>query len=140
MRKWVFIILLFFTAIINADNLKLQNVILSKTNRALAEKVYQHACSNCHAPKVAKGLNAPPAFDVEAWKVRFNHAKEQAAQNPNRYKSPYDYLVQQIKIGKGLMHHGGLCLESKLSKEECSENAYIQVIKYMSEPNPTTTQ
>lgn len=97
------------------------------------QEIYQKACSNCHAPKLAKGLQAPAAFDKQAWATRLQQAKQAVKKDPSRYKNEYDYLYQQVKIGRGLMHHGGLCKEAGLSADNCSKQAMIAVIKYMSQ-------
>lgn len=97
------------------------------------QEIYQKACSNCHAPKLAKGLQAPAAFDQKAWSARLQQAKQAAKQNPGRYKNEYDYLYHQVMVGRGLMHHGGLCKEAGLTANDCSKQAMIAVIKYMSQ-------
>lgn len=99
----------------------------------LGKTVYLNACSTCHAPKVAKGMKAPAAFDAHAWNERFIKADRAAKQQAERYPTAMDYLIAQTKIGKGLMHHGGLCAESG-AHPNCSDKAYQQAILYMSQP------
>ena len=98
----------------------------------LGKATYQIACSNCHAPALAKGMGAPAAFDKKAWKARFKTATIEAKDNPQRYKTPLDYLLNSVINGKNLMHHGGLCHESTVHSKNCSRTAYIQAIRYMS--------
>jgi len=102
-------------------------------NHDLGEQTYNLTCKNCHAPEVANALKAPAAFNKEAWAKRINEAKLQAKQNPEKYKSAWDYLLQQVKRGKGLMHYGGLCLDIKAKDKNCSDEAYLAAIKYMSQ-------
>jgi len=98
----------------------------------LGRVTYQTACSTCHAPNLAKSIGAPAAFDKKAWKVRFKKAKMEAKKDPQRYKTPADYLLNSVIKGKNLMHHGGLCHESKIAEKYCSNEAFIQAIQYMS--------
>ena len=93
---------------------------------------YQMACSNCHSPTMAKGMGAPAAFDKKAWDVRFKQAKIAVKNHPEQYKTPLDYLLTSVIKGKNLMHHGGMCHESNLHKRNCTKEAYIQAIQYMS--------
>lgn len=93
---------------------------------------YQMACSRCHSPSLAKGMGAPAAFDKKAWKSRFKKAETEVKNNPQRYKTPTDYLLTSVIKGKNLMHHGGLCRESTTNDKYCSKTAYIEAIQYMS--------
>lgn len=95
--------------------------------------LYQAACSVCHAPEKAKAIKAPAAFDALAWQQRFKQAKKEAKDN-FKFKTAADYFLYQIHIGKGLMHHGGLCNESKAAHPnlDCSDASYLQAIEYMS--------
>lgn len=102
----------------------------------LGKKTYDAACQNCHTPKLAKAINAPPAFNKEAWDARFKTASLEAQKNPTRYKSAIDYLLYHVTIGKGLMHHGGLCNESPAKDKDCSNDALIDAIYYMSQHYP----
>lgn len=61
----------------------------------------------------SKAMHAPAAFDASAWKLRYKNAKNEVKENPT-FKTTDDYFLHQVTIGKGLMHHGGLCEESKL--------------------------
>lgn len=99
----------------------------------LGQTTYEIACKNCHAPQLASGLHAPAAFDKKAWAVRFEHAKIEAEKKPARFKSAMDYLLYSVQIGKGLMHHGGLCNEADMPGTQCSNEALIQAIRYMSQ-------
>lgn len=96
----------------------------------LGKIVYEKACANCHSADKAKAINAPAAFDKKAWQMRFENAKKHIGPEAP-FKNAYDYLVYQVKIGRGLMHHHGLCLESSLPKSYCTNPAYIAAIKYM---------
>lgn len=98
----------------------------------LGEKTYNISCANCHADKVAKSIGAPPAFSKKQWRKRYKNAKVASKDNPEKYKSATDYLLQQVKKGKGLMHHGGLCNESHHKDKDCSDKALIAAIEYMS--------
>lgn len=97
------------------------------------EKIYQAACRNCHAPNLAQAVKAPSAFDKKVWDARFKAASEEAKKNPTRYKDAIHYLLSHLKMGKGLMYHGGLCHESKMSKQDCSDQSLIDAILYMSQ-------
>lgn len=103
---------------------------VNTATNSLGEKTYQHACVKCHAPNVAGALKAPAAFNKQAWQTRIQHAKLAIVDN-EKYKDEYQYLVHQVKIGKGLMHHHGLCLESPDSEKVCNDAAYVEAIKYM---------
>lgn len=99
----------------------------------LGKKTYEIACQNCHSPSLAKGIHAPAAFNKKEWDERFEMAAIKAKQKPERFKSPMDYLLYSVTIGKGLMHHGGLCNESDVANKDCSEQALIAAINYMSQ-------
>jgi cytochrome c5 len=99
----------------------------------LGQATYEIACKNCHSPTLSKGMHAPAAFDVKAWKIRFKHAKFEALQNPKQFNKAIDYLLYSVKIGKGLMHHGGLCHEADVPNKNCSDEALIEAILYMSQ-------
>lgn len=118
MRVFIISILCLLSFIIQASN--------------LGETTYKIACSNCHSPKLAKAMHAPAAFDKKAWKKRFKIAKMEVKANPNRYKSPIDYLLYKVKTGKGLMQHGGLCNEANIKNKNCTDDALTQAIYYMS--------
>ena len=94
--------------------------------------LYDNACSACHSPKKANGLRAPAAFDVAAWKAL--REKAVAAVKAGEYKSVDAYFLRQIKIGRGLMHHGGLCRETSDVKKtiHCNDADYLAAIEYMS--------
>lgn len=97
----------------------------------LGKYTYEIACQNCHAPKLAKSIKAPAAFDKKTWKLRFKQAKIEAKNNPSQFETPMDYLLYSVKIGKGLMHHGGLCKEANIPNTNCSDDALIAAINYM---------
>lgn len=99
----------------------------------LGETTYKIACQNCHAPKLAVGLKAPAAFDKNAWNARFKHAEIQAKKNPTQFKNAMAYFLHSVTIGKGLMQHGGLCKEADIENKNCSDEALIQAIYYMSQ-------
>lgn len=98
----------------------------------LGESTYNIACSTCHSSKYANSIGAPEAFNKNQWKKRFKDAKIAYKNQPELYNSPLDYLLQQVKKGKGLMHHGGLCNESHNNDKNCSDDAFISAIQYMS--------
>lgn len=98
----------------------------------LGETTYNIACSNCHSPKLASSIGAPEAFNKKDWRTRFKNAKIAAKKEPDRYSSPIDYLLQHVKQGKGLMHHGGLCNEAQVKNKNCSDEALTAAINYMS--------
>ncbi len=115
--------------------------VLSLTSAAYAgeakhigETLYNKACSNCHESSKAKGMGAPAAFDPVAWEAQIKKAKMAIAKE-DKFKTVDDYFLYQIRIGRGLMHHGGLCKETKaLSKDiDCSDKAYLAAIAYMSQ-------
>lgn len=98
----------------------------------LGKTTYELACKKCHAPEMSKAIKAPAAFDKKAWDGRFQKASLEAKNNPNRYKTPIDYLLYSVTIGKGLMYHGGLCKEAGTSDKNCTDKALIDAIHYMS--------
>ena len=98
----------------------------------LGKNTYQIACHNCHAPQFATAIKAPPAFDKKAWKARFKQASMEAKKNPAQFKTAMDYLLYRVKIGKGLMVHGGLCNEADVPNKNCSDEALAAAIDYMS--------
>lgn len=98
----------------------------------LGKTTYEIACQNCHAPQVATAINAPAAFDKKAWNERFQKAKLEVKNNPAQFKTPIDYLLYNVTIGKRLMYHGGLCKEADIPNKNCSDKALIQAIYYMS--------
>jgi len=100
----------------------------------LGKTTYEMACQNCHSPKLAIGMKAPAAFDKAAWDARFANAALEAKNNPTKYKSAMDYLLYSVKIGKGLMHHGGLCHEANMPNKDCSDEALMDAIDYMRKP------
>lgn len=127
MKKWTLI-----TASVGL--LITSNVILAETMpnemNDLGKITYNLACKTCHAPTVAVNMGAPMAFDKTAWNARFEKAKAESKSNPEKYKTASDYLLHQIKIGRGLMHHGGLCKENP--NADCSDEAYLAAIDFMS--------
>jgi cytochrome c5 len=99
----------------------------------LGKTTYEIACQNCHAPQLAVGLKAPAAFDKKAWNARFKNADLKAKKNPTQFKNAMAYLLYSVTIGKGLMQHGGLCKEADIPNKNCSDEALIQAIHYMSQ-------
>ena len=99
---------------------------------SLGQTTYQNACKTCHSPTMAKGMHAPAAFDKKAWNIRFKQAKYAAKENPTRFPPAMSYLLSHVKMGKGLMHHGGLCHESDAPNKDCSDEALMAAILYMS--------
>jgi len=95
--------------------------------------LYTQACSVCHAPQFAKGMKAPAAFNTKAWQSRIAQASKASEDNPKKYPTSMDYLLEQVKLGKGLMHHGGLCKESIVDTSLCNDKNFKQAILYMSE-------
>lgn len=98
----------------------------------LGKTTYEIACKNCHAPQLATAIKAPAAFNKKEWAARFKTAKIESKNNPKEFKTPMDYLLYSVKIGKGLMHHGGLCNEADTPNKNCSDEALIAAIQYMS--------
>lgn len=98
----------------------------------LGKATYEMACSHCHAPKLAKRMGSPAAFNKKAWSERFKKAKVESKKNPERYKTSMDYLLNSVINGKNLMHHGGLCHESTSIQKNCTRKAFIDAIHYMS--------
>lgn len=117
----------------------LMSVMLVGQSRAEAvnldqgKALYKAACSNCHAPDKARGLKAPPAFNRAVWQAIKTKAAVQV-KSDKRFKTVDDYLLYQIKIGRGLMHHGGLCKETQVGKTKvsCEDTVYLEAIQYMS--------
>ena len=98
----------------------------------LGQKTYAITCIGCHSPRYAKALGAPAAFDQKAWKIRIDNARKVVEENP-RYRNAFNYLLVQVKTGKNLMPHHGLCLESANPNKSCTDEAYISAIKYMAD-------
>lgn len=113
--------LLFFMTTAFADN--------STTDTG--KNIYQFACATCHAPDKAKFMKAPAAFNAQAWAPVMANAKTQIAKQPKKYSDTYQYLLVQVKQGKGMMRHGGLCFENQKTNKDCSDPALIAAIKYM---------
>lgn len=99
----------------------------------LGKKTYELACQNCHRPDLAKAIKAPAAFDKAAWDARFLAAAAKAKQNPKKYPDAMAYLLNSVQMGKGLMHHGGLCKEAPAAERDCSTEALTAAINYMSQ-------
>ena len=99
----------------------------------LGQVTYQIACSNCHAVNYSKAIGSPAVHDKKAWKQRFKNAQREAKNNPQKYKTSLDYLLHSVTHGKKLMHHGGLCHESNVPKKNCSNEAFVAPIQYMSQ-------
>ncbi len=110
--------------------LSVVNTVVLANN--LGKTIYEAACQNCHGPQLAKAINAPAAFDKKAWGKRFKQAKLAVNNNPKQFKTPINYLLYSVTIGKGLMAHGGLCKEADVPNKNCSNDALIQAIHYMS--------
>ncbi|KTD64112.1 hypothetical protein [Legionella spiritensis] len=117
-------------------------VLMMNTIAVQAENIgkitYKEACSRCHAPQLAMALKAPAAFDKKAWNIRFKEAAVESDNNPEQFKTPMDYFLYNVKIGKGLMHHKGLCKESGLPDKYCTDEALTQAILYMSKNDHET--
>jgi len=123
LKGWIICISLLMVSLAHAEAKALTR------GRAL----YQAACSTCHAPDKARGLKAPPAFNRAAWQAIKTKAAVQVKVD-TRFQTVDDYLLHQIKIGRGLMHHGGLCKETQVikAKVSCDDKAYLEAIDYMS--------
>jgi cytochrome c5 len=117
MKKIVFVFLCALNTTVFADD--------------LGKTTYQQLCQDCHSPKFAQGMNAPAAFDKKAWIIRFRAAELEVKMHPTQYKTPMDYILYKAKIGKGLMPHGGLCVEAAVANKNCSDEALKQAIHYM---------
>jgi cytochrome c5 len=94
--------------------------------------VYEYACKSCHAPDKAKASGAPAAFNAKAWQARITQAKAKVSAS-DKYTSVSDYFLHQVEIGKGLMHFGGLCQESKAKNAQlkCDDENILAAINYM---------
>ncbi|STY29925.1 putative Cytochrome c, class I precursor [Legionella wadsworthii] len=101
----------------------------------LGKKTYEITCYHCHAPQFAIGMKAPAAFDKKDWDLRLKNAEMESKKNPAEYKTGMDYLLNSIKQGKGLMPHEGLCKEADVPQKNCSDEAFVQAIHYMSQDN-----
>ncbi|CAM3137782.1 putative Cytochrome c, class I precursor [Legionella steigerwaltii] len=117
-KLWIALLFVFHTSVFADD---------------LGKSTYQISCKSCHAPQFATGIKAPAAFDKKAWDIHFKNAEMEAKKNPTEYKTAMDYLLYSMKRGKGLMPHGGLCKEANVPKKNCSDEAFIQAIHYMSQ-------
>jgi len=104
----------------------------SGNDNNIGQELYSRACAHCHAPDLAPAIKAPAAFDQKAWAERIAKAKQLSGPG-TKYPTAYDYLLHQVLIGKGLMQHHGLCLDSNLPKSMCTDKNYIAAIKYMSQ-------
>jgi cytochrome c5 len=98
----------------------------------LGRETYELACTHCHSAELAKGIQAPAAFDSSAWQARIEQAYQAAQANPSQFPSTQAYLLYQIKTGKGLMTHGGLCFATDSPQLYCSDEALLAAIRYMS--------
>lgn len=105
-------------------------VLATEPSQDSGKQLYDAACQRCHAPRFAPAIQAPSAFNKENWQIVMARAKQQAQANPKKYPDAYAYLLQQIKIGKGLMHHGGLCRETAKAVT-CDDKTYKAAIDYM---------
>lgn len=97
----------------------------------LGKTTYDITCKTCHAPRPAKGIHAPAAFSKKEWDARFKVAAIESQKNPGQFKTPMDYLLHKVSIGKGFMPHSGLCKEANVPKKNCSDKAMIEAINYM---------
>lgn len=102
-----------------------------KTEKSIGKDTYDNACQVCHNPRVSQGLDAPTAFNESVWSAIKKRADAEAKKS-DKFKTGMDYMVYQVRIGKGLMHHGGLCLEAKKDSAVCTDAAYQAAIEYMS--------
>lgn len=95
--------------------------------------LYEQACQLCHSPERSTSIKSPAAFNDKAWAKRFSAAKKEVGPG-KRFKTVNQYLLHQIRIGRGLMHHGGLCKETNAIYQnvDCSDKAYLEAIEYMS--------
>ena len=96
-------------------------------------EVYEYACKSCHAPDKSKASGAPAAFNAKVWQARIAQAKAQV-NGSDKYSSVNEYFLHQVEIGKGLMHFGGLCKESKVKNNQlkCDDENILAAINYMS--------
>jgi cytochrome c5 len=98
----------------------------------IGRETYELACAHCHSAELAKGIHAPAAFDTPAWQARIEQAEQAVQADPERFPSTQAYLLYQIKAGKGLMPHGGLCFTTDSPQLHCSDEALLAAIRYMS--------
>ena len=118
-NRWMILLLSTLNMVVYADD--------------LGKKTYEIACQNCHSPQFAKAIKAPAAFNKKEWNLRFTNAEREAKKNPTQYKTAMDYFLDNLKIGKKLMPHGGLCNEAHIKDNNCSNKALSDAIYYMSE-------
>jgi cytochrome c5 len=90
----------------------------------LGKQTYEKACVTCHTPTMAAALKSPAVHDQAAWDVRFAAAEQAAKQDPTTYPQAIDFLVAQVKKGKGAMAAGGACTD-------CTDEAYKAAILFM---------
>lgn len=122
MRIVIGFVLVLYHALLQADD--------------VGRSVYALVCQRCHSPKYAAAIGAPAAGDEEAWRPRLKRAAIESKHHPDEFKRPMDYLLYKVRKGKGLMPHGGLCRETGVSQHNCSDEAYVQAIGYMSGLSP----
>lgn len=117
MRSIVFLSLILASSLAYADD-------------NLGQSIYEKSCQTCHNPNTAPLMGAPTVHDTTAWKPRLDHAAEAAKQDPNN-KSALDFLISEIKHGKGAMVPGGMCVDSSTPDQQCTDEAYKSAIEYM---------
>lgn len=96
----------------------------------LGRAIYEKSCQTCHSPNTAPLMGAPTIHDMSAWKSRLEQAKEAAKREPN-VQTTLDFLVSEIKHGKGAMVPGGMCTDSNTPDRQCTDDAYKSAIEYM---------
>jgi cytochrome c5 len=104
----------------------------SLANTDLGRETYELTCAHCHSAELAKGVHAPAAFDTQAWRTHIEQAEQAVQADPEQFPSIQAYLLYQIKAGKGLMSHGGLCFTTDSPRLHCSDEALLAAIRYMS--------
>lgn len=99
-------------------------------NANQGKQIYENGCQTCHAPTIAPALGSPTVHDAEAWAPRLEAAKK-AVEQDGQYKTEIDYLVAQVKQGKGAMPPGGMCKNPSAPNDPCSDEDYAAAIQFM---------
>ena len=95
--------------------------------------VYERACKTCHIPQMAQALKSPAVHDKAAWAGRMKAAQIEAKKDPKQYPTALDYLVAQVRQGKGAMAAGGACVNQSTENKQCTDAEYKAAIEYMSQ-------
>jgi len=105
-----------FLSVFLASSLTLSYAALPDLKKG--EEIYANHCAVCHENGVA---GAPKINEKKEWQPRLDEAKKSCKDSK---QSEMEYLVTQVKNGKGVMPPGGTC-------SECSDSDYTAAIQYM---------